>query len=910
MLDKDDFQEYPVLQTIVEKINKLLIKDKTDKVLKLIKDLEDQLEDSDLLVPITYILSVFAENYTELIEERLIEKIEPYFRSENDKLKINSIIIIGFYLLNNPNLIENYFDEFILLIANKSIDVRDNAHYFLQEFIKISPELLNTHSNSNITLEALSLEEKTENIISLLILLDHLNPKKFELTQIYKLRKILKSLILSFSKDKSTNVFFKIEEILNKFFPALKDVNVNYIKDYDLVKILENVFLMKKYKFLMRENVELRDLISKIKKSPLRKKIIYFYVKDKKTKIIFFYEFEKKKLMKYFDRKSSKISKQKLLEIFSEISENESDLKLFLGMLIKLGHVNGYLTNLGNFYPYDYLKTEIVNDFQRLGFVNLKKKFQFLPQEFVQEIILTTKQEFLLSKSGNSYYSLKKLQEKVSGIAAKMSSIDLKQFRDKLQEMDFIKLIKNLPEEYLTNFRKGTIWLTNIGQTKIWNEINNSRIIGFFDLYKVSNKLNINEILLMDVLEDRIDFRSGHWNRSKEIFYYSSYIKKKIEEINAIKDEDEKAKRIDIIADELDIEQEQILNRIDENYKSIGEEIKQQDQIKISEYIEKMGLDYETFLSYINDLEINYFKKGDLLILSPKKIEEVKNSIKLSLIENSKSMNKISLGSFDITSNLIENLINELKKDGKLKGIFYEEENELMFYTEKGIQKLMLDNSFLFSLEDLFYGKELSKEDIDFLYDIFKDLVNKKKLKGNFDEDTLTFSSDDVLFANDYNTNLYELEKRINNYVSKFNFEFQKIKKILTKSNETIYPQEIKLIQEAIDKINGIYVYWQAGLESFVNLANAKLLKDQGYSVRRFKSLEKSLEKKEDIKSFEKDPEVYDLLENFKRWVRLFNNIETKYQNVIFYQKRLINNPDDKESRKNLDDLIVNLNLV
>jgi hypothetical protein len=271
-------------------------------------------------------------------------------------------------------------------------------------------------------------------------------------------------------------------------------------------------------------------------------------------------------------------------------------------------------------------------------------------------------------------------------------------------------------------------------------------------------------------------------------------------------------------------------------------------------------------------------------------------------------MNYISLGNFDITSNLIENLINELKGDGKLKGIFYEQENELLFYTEKGIQKLMLENSFLFSFEDLFYGKELSKEDIDFLHDIFKSLVNKKKLKGNFDEDTLTFSSDDILFANDYNTNLYELEKRINNYVSKFNFEFQKIKKILTKRNETIYPQEIKIIQEAIDRINDKYVYWEAGLESFVNKANAKLLKDQGYTVRRFKSL--TLEKKEDIKSFEKDPEVYDLLENFKTWIRLFNDIEIKYPNVIFYQKRLINNPDDKESRKNLDDLLTNLNLA
>ena len=124
-------------------------------------------------------------------------------------------------------------------------------------------------------------------------------------------------------------------------------------------------------------------------------------------------------------------------------------------------------------------------------------------------------------------------------------------------------------------------------------------------------------------------------------------------------------------------------------------------------------MDYEPFLNFVNDLEINYFRKGDLLILNPKKIEDAQNSIKLNLLENSKSMNYISLGNFDITSSLIENLINELKADGKLKGIFYEQENELIFYTEKGIRNLMLENSFLFSFEDLFYGKELSKEDIN-----------------------------------------------------------------------------------------------------------------------------------------------------------------------------------------------------
>ena len=44
-------------------------------------------------------------------------------------------------------------------------------------------------------------------------------------------------------------------------------------------------------------------------------------------------------------------------------------------------------------------------------------------------------------------------------------------------------------------------------------------------------------------------------------------------------------------------------------------------------------------------------------------------------------------------------------------------------------------------------------------------------------------------------------------------------------------------------------------------------------------------------------------------WIKLFNNLELKYGNVIFFQKRLINNAEDQESRQKLDELIIQLNL-
>ena len=259
--------------------------------------------------------------------------------------------------------------------------------------------------------------------------------------------------------------------------------------------------------------------------------------------------------------------------------------------------------------------------------------------------------------------------------------------------------------------------------------------------------------------------------------------------------------------------------------------------------------------------------------------------------------------------NICQIFIKDLQKDRKLKGIFYEYEGDILFYTERGIRNLMLENSLIFSFNDLFYEKELEQDEIDLLRMIFDDLVKIKKLKGTFDEETLTFSSEEILFAKDYNTVLFEFEKNVNNYINIFESEFERIKKILTKKEETIFPQEIKLIQEIIDKLNRKYVKWRSGLDAFVRKFNKKFLRDQGVSTKSYKELFSPIDKKE-LKSFEEDPEVYELVNLFDSWVKLFNRIEVKYSNIIFYQKRLINNPDDKDSQEKLLELSRELKLV
>ena len=910
MFNIEDFEDYPILIPKIIRINKLIDKDKTSKISKIIEELESLLEDQDLLLQITYILSVIAEYDIDLITERLIKKIEKFLLSDDDKLKINSIIIIGFFITSNPNFIEKFYETFINFIVDNSNDVRDNAHYFLQEFIKEEPKSICKYSN--IILQALEIEEKNmENIASLLNFLNQCDSLNFN--QLIKFRELSKRLTSYLYEGEKSQIKQNLIINLNKFFTSLKNLKLENLGAIELKKLLDDQFLMKREAFTelkdREKNITLKNYIEKLRNSRLKEIELNFYINDKKNNDTYFYQLEKDKLINVFDR-NKKLPLNDLKILFSEIINSDYELKSFTKMLVRLGIVKGYLSEF-YFYPYNYLYAEIMDSFQKSGVVNLKGKFDILPPKYVHDIILGTKQEILVGRNNDIYFSLKKIKEEINERAAKDATINLKPYREKLREDNFIKLIKNLPKEYLTNFRKGTIFLTNIGKNQVETEINNSKLIGFMDLNKLSEKLKINKILLMDVIMLNVDDRSGIWDKDKEIFYYSKYITARIDKINLISDEKEKENQISFISKELNIDRNHILTKIDENFKLIGEEIKKQDKIKINEYLEKTGMEYNLFIKFINDLQINFFRKGDVLILNPNKIEEAKSSIKRNLIDNSKSENFISLGNFDINSSVIENLIYELRKEKKLKGIFYMENEELLFFTEKGIRNLMLENSFLFSFDDLFYEKELSQEETDLLTEIFNDLVKERKLEGNFNQETLTFSSKDVIFASDYNSSLFEFEKNVNSYLQKFHLEFQKIKKILTKQKETIFPQEIKTIQDTIDRINGKYIFWRESLEAFILRANTTFLKKQGLTVKRYKKLKQETfeEVIDDIKSFEDDLEVSGLMIEFNKWVKLFNELELKYPNVIFYQKRLITNPKDKESNKKFNDLLIILNL-
>jgi len=909
MFNLEEFEQDQEIYPLVEKLNKLLDKNKTEKVEKVIKKLEELLEKQEHAISTSYILSILAEHDFKLITESVFNVLENYINSDDPKLKVNTLIILGFAMLSNKDYINKYLPKFVKNLGDENKDVRDNIYYFLQEVGKKQPRLMCTYKGELIN--ALSGEENKDNIITLMSFLEKCTD--FDFKNLFDLREVLKSLITRYFSKEHSKIYLKLLPLFTFVFPSLKDLDIEQFGLKELLTTIQNIFLMKKYNFTEISKETGEDLKEFVKKKKLRNKKddkIYFYIKEQKN--VYFYELEKEKLMELFG-KEEKLQKRKILKVFSPIIKGEPELRLLLNTLIKLRHIRGYYSKLGYFYSYNYVKSDLLEGFHSKGMVNLKK-FDYLPPDFISGIIRdisnSTKQVFLIGKNNAAYYSLKNIQQQINTEAAKNPTIDLKSYRDRLLENDFIKLIKNLPKGYLTHYRAGTQCLTNVGLSKIKREIENSRLLGYYSIPILSEKLNIKKVLLVQILEIFIDTRSGIFDRNKEIFYYSKFLNKKIEEINSITILNERERKINLMAKELNIDRSHILTKLDENLKLIGEEIKEKELIEINEYIEKTGMPYNLFIEFINDLGLNYFKKGELLIFNEDKIEESKKDIKLMLIDKSRSENVIQLGDIDVTSIIVENLLIELQNNEKIKGIFHNKDGELIFYTEKGIESLMLENSFMFSFHDFFYGKNLEEKEIETMNSIFEKLLKNKMLNGAFDKDTLTFASSDVVFAQNYNAVLFEFEKMINVYLRNFSLEFEKIKKILTKQNETIFPQEIRMIQGIIDRINEKYIHWRSGLEAFVRKANTSLLKKQGFTVKKFKSTSFSTEKKEDIKFFEEDPEVVDSISSFNNWVKLFNELELKYGNVIFYQKRLLNDTENVENKDNLKDLLNRLNLT
>jgi len=137
MFNLEEFKDNAILESIVGRLNKYLSKNKVEKVPKLVEELKALLDEDGVLVPVTYVLSVLAEENFKFISADIIEKVQDFLKAPELKLRLNVVIILGFAMITNSEYINNYLLDFILALKDDNSDIKGNAYYFLQEIVKI-----------------------------------------------------------------------------------------------------------------------------------------------------------------------------------------------------------------------------------------------------------------------------------------------------------------------------------------------------------------------------------------------------------------------------------------------------------------------------------------------------------------------------------------------------------------------------------------------------------------------------------------------------------------------------------------------------------------------------------------------------------------------------------------------------
>ncbi|MFX1236091.1 MAG: hypothetical protein ACFE8P_00070, partial [Promethearchaeota archaeon] len=246
MFDIEDFQDNTILGQIAEKLNKLYVKDKKIKIAKIISEnLEPLVEEEDSVVPVTYLLSIIAENDIERISESVLSKVEPFLSSENEKLKTNSILIVGFKMLSSTDYKHGYLSKFLSLLIDDSEDIRHNAHFFIGEMIKDEPSLMCSHIDTLV--QALKTEKNEKNIVSLLRCLSQCNDFSFK--QQFKLKEIFKEFFSEYYQRDNPNLDENLLNTIKSVFSSIKKESLEN-PNYELIlQILDKIFVMKRHDF-------------------------------------------------------------------------------------------------------------------------------------------------------------------------------------------------------------------------------------------------------------------------------------------------------------------------------------------------------------------------------------------------------------------------------------------------------------------------------------------------------------------------------------------------------------------------------------------------------------------------------------------------------------------------------------
>ncbi len=913
MFNTSDFEEYTQIIPLVEDLNYSFKNDKLKQINKICNRLLKLSHKKGYQTPLSYIFSIVAEDHSITLPEKVISACITWLKSSDNSVKVNSIAIIGLYLEQNKietQKTEEIYPLFFDLLLDKSDDVRSNTIYFLLELrskIKFSQYY-------ERVVHSLKEETSKQNISTLLEFLSYCSKVKLKINQLIELLALLCSLVKSYDKDDYPEIWNNLVSCVDLFIPFPDGIDSLDSEVQEVVEHLQNYLIMTRICHSKPDNVleynekYFRAIINS-HKIPTNNNILFFYVVSDDTNELFIYHFEKETFCRFFTQEKG-LPFHQLQAEFADIS-NKKELEHLISTLLTTKRIKGYFSKLGTFFSEKYIITLIKHSLKTKGQVRTDS-FKFLPGNVVlrtiQDIIKESDDMILKGRDPKQYISSNYIYNKLANIARQQNSISLERYQQFLTKRSFLRLLEGIPTDYLTEYFRRTQLLTNLGMTRILEKLKHSEVIGYYSISQIAQDLNIDRNLVKDVITDIIDPVGGIPDKTRDVFYYTHYIMNKLQKADSIFDEEKRNKFVKNVARTLNVHEYRILKSMKDHMVAIEAEIRDKNQIKISHYMKLTGLDLSQFMDFIEKLDLDYLKRGDLLIFNPMRIEHAKNEIKNNLLDQARRKNKILLSSqhFEMTGRLLNTLAQELYEEEKLKGIFYHDGKRNVFFTSDGLTKILLKNQFHFSLEDLFPGKEFTPKEIEFLKNIVKHLVKDKKMDGNFDEEKFIFSSHDMEFARDHEDLFLGFDTLLSKYLQKFQKVHQKIKSILLNKESVIRPQAIASIDKILRTIQSQFNFWRGEIDGYIANANDILYKKKGLS----KEKAKELAEKYNLPTFDQDPHVFKLHNQFREWTTLFNAIEFRYKSIIFHQKRLEREPENKASQVELKSLLEQLKMT
>ncbi len=904
------------LTKIVQKINQLHEKSKISKIRsqisKILTKLNQHPENAYVYL---YVLSIIVEEIPELAEIEIIEYVQPYITDGALDEKTNAVIIIGWILHHSLSAEKNIDDEhihkFIQLLGDAFTEVRINAAFFLKDFIEDQQAifLLNYHD----FVQFLKNETNHEVLEVIGIILQQIQP----LMSIGILKQYLSVLVQIYEESNVPKRSDVLLLLLQQEIPGLKEAVDGHRSKRDLLQIIHNRPPLVRFMDLndIAENQNMKvEKVEQYIQAELDEEMHYslVFMENHHKKMLIF---DKMELLKFLS--GSKIAIDTVRKTLQHIGVAHQAIgAILLRDLLDRGEIEGFLTT-EYFYSLDFIQQELEQELTKSGMIHLQSVEKRYNSEIISKLLeeITSKTRFhgIFTQDKSHYYTFNYLTKEIENEMTRKNIIDLTSYKQKFGHENFLRLEQFCKDRLFNAYHQDHKWLTNLGMTRIQQSIRTAEQLGEADIEYLAAQLEIPVEIYRKVIKPIFKRKNGFWNKDENHFYFSKFVKRRINEIQSEPNPEIRKSQIKALAEELQIDEEDISQKVDEKLQKIAERLMVADEVDIKPMMKDLQMDYREFLQFIESIgrSDGYLILNNKVIFSEKRIQEEKSKIADKVYSRAKRADYFDT---DILANQLKyapQLINEaielLLQEGKISGIWLKEREK--FITLRGIQNRMQQAEGYIDLNSFIEERDLLEEEINFLEEILLQMIKDHVLTGVYDPNNKVYQDEDTASKASLVTERERFTKEIIPQIEDLERAYTLLRDIFVK--EDIYPGDIEEYDEILEQTIRKIFNAEALIKRILNNANRRL--NRQFSIPNSSNSRKSSKRKvkkrqgqAPAKSFDfkDDEEVAVLLNDFKNWKELLLAIEQKKGEIVFLKKKLKVNPDDTDSYSKLKNLL------